>query len=127
MVIGGIKLRKPSHLWAKLVLFSICGGILVLWTVFRLPCPIRCLTGIICPGCGMGRAWLAALRLDLFHAFRFHPLFWTVPVVILFLLYDCRVFRRNWLNTLVLVAILLGLLGCYVLRLIAFLKGELSL
>ena len=42
-------------------------------------CPIRFLTGVSCPGCGMSRAWLAALRMDWGAAFAFHPLF-LLPV-----------------------------------------------
>ena len=42
-------------------------------------CPIRFLTGISCPGCGMSRAWLAVLRWDWPTAFAFHPLF-LLPV-----------------------------------------------
>ena len=42
-------------------------------------CPIRFVTGISCPGCGMSRAWLAALQLDWEAAFAFHPLF-LLPV-----------------------------------------------
>ena len=42
-------------------------------------CPILFLTGISCAGCGMSRAWLSLLRLDLAGAFAFHPLFW-LPV-----------------------------------------------
>ena len=38
-------------------------------------CPILFLTGISCAGCGMSRAWLSLLRLDLAGAFAFHPLF----------------------------------------------------
>ena len=46
-------------------------------------CPIRWLTGIPCPGCGLSRAYLALLQGDLVGAFAFHPLFWAVPVLIL--------------------------------------------
>lgn len=44
-------------------------------------CVFRLMTGIPCPGCGMTRAWLAALRLDFAAAFAYHPLFWMVPIV----------------------------------------------
>lgn len=48
-------------------------------------CPIRFVTGISCAGCGMSRAWLALLRLDISSAFAYHPLFWLpVPVALLF-------------------------------------------
>ena len=50
-------------------------------------CPILFLTGISCAGCGMSRAWLSLLRLDLAGAFAFHPLFWLpVPAAALLLL-----------------------------------------
>lgn len=45
-----------------------------------ITCPFLFLSGISCPGCGMTRAWLALLRLDLSSAFAWHPLFWlAVP------------------------------------------------
>ena len=50
-----------------------------------ITCPIKFLTGISCAGCGMSRAFLAALKLDFVSAFHFHPLFWLViPTVLLF-------------------------------------------
>ena len=56
-------------------------------------CPILFLTGISCAGCGMSRAWLSLLRLDLAGAFAFHPLFWLpVPAAALLLF---RMFSRN--------------------------------
>lgn len=38
-------------------------------------CPIYRLTEEPCPGCGMTRAFIAAIKLDFGAAFRFHPLF----------------------------------------------------
>lgn len=46
-----------------------------------ISCPIKFITGVSCAGCGMTRAWLHVFRLDFNAAFRFHPLFWTIPVV----------------------------------------------
>lgn len=45
-------------------------------------CVVRQVTGLACPGCGMTRAWLAALRLDLAAAVAYHPLFWVVPLAV---------------------------------------------
>ena len=52
-----------------------------------ITCPIKFITGISCPGCGMTRAWLSLLlRGDLEAAFHYHPLFWIlIPGVPLFL------------------------------------------
>lgn len=48
-----------------------------------LGCVFKGITGLSCPGCGMTRAWLAALKLDLAAAVAYHPLFWTVPLALL--------------------------------------------
>ena len=55
--------------WAKI--FA-AGGIyllVILLTPFRIPCPIRVLTGYQCPGCGVTRMLLSLLRLDFRQAF----------------------------------------------------------
>ena len=59
------------------------GALFVAWLALYLldiGCIFRLMTGIPCPGCGMTRAWLAALRLDFAAAFAYHPLFWVVPI-----------------------------------------------
>ena len=46
-------------------------------------CPLAGIFGIPCPGCGLTRATLAALRGDWAAALRFHPLvFWVAPVYV---------------------------------------------
>lgn len=49
-------------------------------------CPIRWLTGISCPGCGITRAMLALLRLDFSAAFACHPLFWFLPPAFVYII-----------------------------------------
>jgi hypothetical protein len=46
----------------------------ILFTL-QITCPIKAVTGISCPGCGMTRAWLSLLHLDPAAAWQFHPLF----------------------------------------------------
>ena len=48
-------------------------------------CPIKFFIGIPCPGCGMTRAVVSALRLDFASAFRFHPLFPIAPLFIAYI------------------------------------------
>ena len=44
-----------------------------------ITCPIKFITGISCPGCGMTRAWISLLwHHDLHRALHYHPLFWIV-------------------------------------------------
>jgi hypothetical protein len=49
-------------------------------------CPTAGLFGIPCPGCGLGRATLAALSGHFAEAMRYHPLFFVVSPIYLFLL-----------------------------------------
>lgn len=70
-------------------IFIIAVFYLILELVLGITCPILFLTGVSCAGCGMSRAWFCVLRMDFAGAFRYHPLFWMLPVgVILFLLWD---------------------------------------
>ncbi|MBE5847296.1 MAG: DUF2752 domain-containing protein [Lachnospiraceae bacterium] len=55
-------------------------SLLLVFTVFDalgIGCPIRFVTGVSCMGCGMSRAWIALLHLDLKSAYYYHPLFWV--------------------------------------------------
>lgn len=90
------------------------AGIALLYVALEslgVTCPIKFLTGISCAGCGMSRAWLALLRLDLPAAFAFHPLvLLPIPVALLFLLRD-RLPRR---------VVSVGLWSCGALFLIVY-------
>lgn len=66
---------------------SAVAAIALSYTFFLLlgiSCPIKFITGVSCAGCGMTRAWLHVFRLDLNAAFHFHPLFWTIPIAVVF-------------------------------------------
>ena len=47
--------------------------------IVGIGCPIKFLTGISCGGCGMTRAWIALLSLDIKKAFYYHPLVLVPP------------------------------------------------
>ena len=80
--------------------------------------PISCvfleLTGIKCPGCGMTRALLAALRLDFNVAFLHHAMFWSVPLLYVAFLFDGRLFCKKWMNTLFYIVMLIGFLANWI-------------
>lgn len=90
--------------------FVIAGGlcllaVLVFWS--GMGCPIRALTGIPCPSCGMTRATFDLLRLDFADAFSNHPFVFVVYPYLFFLFhYNARFLRR--LSKAVRVGILAG-------------------
>ena len=81
-----------------------------------ITCPILFLTGISCAGCGMSRAWLSLLKLDVAAAIAYHPLFWLPVPVGLVLLFRKRLPRTLVRWTLIVAVILF--LGVYAIRLL---------
>lgn len=53
--------------------------------LLHIPCPIKLLTGVSCPGCGMTRAYASLLRLDFSAAFAYHPLWPLIPILLVLL------------------------------------------
>ena len=69
-------------------------GYIFLLCVLELPCPIRGITGVPCPCCGMLRAVRAASSLRLTDAFGHHPLFPAGLIAFLVFAFDDFLPRR---------------------------------
>ena len=63
----------------KILLAIAVIAIYVVMFLVGITCPIKYLTGISCPGCGMSRACMSALRMDFSSAFYYHPLWIALP------------------------------------------------
>ena len=59
---------------------TLLGIVLLVGIYSRIGCPLRWLTGLACPGCGMTRALAALLRLNFSAALRMHPLVCLLPL-----------------------------------------------
>ncbi len=87
-------------------LLSILAVVLV-YVIFHLVgigCPIKFVTGVSCPGCGMTRAYLALLRLDFAGAFHYHPLFLLPAIAVVMYYFKARIpgkLYKIWLFTLI--------------------------
>lgn len=55
--------------------------------LFGWNCPIKYLTGVPCPGCGLSRALAALLRLDFWTALAVSPDGFVLPAVVLYALF----------------------------------------
>lgn len=120
-------MRWPKNLKWKVPLFLLYGVLLGIWLLLDLPCVLRNLTGVICPGCGLSRAWLALFQLDFRAAFSYHPMFWCIPILALFVLYDGQLLSNKRANTLLLGILLGGFALCYIIRLIVYMGGNLAI
>ncbi len=111
-------MKKISQWKAKVLLTAIYGCILLLFLYFGLPCIFLQLFGIPCPGCGMSRAVLAALRFDFAAALRYHPMFWSMPILYLYFLFDGRLIGRKNADKAVLYLLGAGFLIQWLWKLI---------
>lgn len=116
--------KLPSRPGIRLIILGIFIGVLLFWVMMDWPCLFRAVTGIPCIGCGLSRAWLAALRLDLASAFRYHPMFWSIPLLILLAFFDGKLFRKALWNRLLLILLTAGLAVCYLIRFVVYLRGD---
>lgn len=82
-------------------------------------CLFRRILGIPCPGCGMTRAYLSLLHLNITSAFFYHPLFWCVPLVGAVIL--CRThkfFQKLYQNPIFWSILVILFLGVYAIRML---------
>ena len=80
-------------------------------------CPIRYLSGISCPGCGMSRACLSALRLDFAAAFYYNPA-WVVLLPAGVGYFTLRIKGRRRLAVATLALFCAILVAVYITRLV---------
>lgn len=84
---------------------------------FNIGCVWKSLFNIECPTCGMTRAWDAVLHGDIKSAFTYHPLFFTIPFLWLYVLFDGRLFKNKSINMLILMGICISFIAIYISRL----------
>ena len=93
-------------------------GILVFYAILfavGITCPIKFITGISCPGCGMSRACFSMLTLHFEAAFAFHPLCFPLPIVAVLLLIF-RIRNMDKAFSVLLYASIAALLIVYLIR-----------
>ncbi|MDO5381896.1 MAG: DUF2752 domain-containing protein [Eubacteriales bacterium] len=93
--------------------FAVIVGLLY---ISGVGCPVKFITGVSCPGCGMTRAVYSLMRLDFAAAFHYHPLVIMLPVIVLLLAFQWKMDRKvfNGLMT----AIIIIFLAVYIVRMI---------
>ena len=101
-------MKNIKNLKSKLLLTVIFAVFLVLFWILKLPCVYKHFLNIECIGCGMTRACVSALKLDFKTAFSYHPMFWSMPVLYLYFLFDGKLFGKKYLDGGILVLITLG-------------------
>lgn len=109
-------MRKIKNVKEKLCFAAGLALMYLVMHLFDVTCLVKSVVGICCPGCGMSRALLAAVRLDFSSAFSLHPLFWTVPFIFLYILFDGALFGKR-VDRIILPLLLSGFVCVWILRL----------
>lgn len=82
-------------------------------------CPVKLITGMPCPGCGMTRAGFAVLRLDFVEALKYNPLIFIFPIIVWIIVFNERpIISKIYKNNIFWTIILIMVVSVYVLRLI---------
>ena len=105
-------MKKTLAKWDKIIVTAAIVCVLAVCYALRVPCVFSYVTALPCLTCGMTRAWLSLLQLDLSAAFGYHSLFWTVPVLYLFFWFDGALFGKRAVD----LSVFWGILGAFVIR-----------
>ena len=111
-------MRKVKELKNKLLLTVLYICILLIFWALDVPCLFKHFLKVECIGCGMSRAVWSVLRLNFKAAFSYHPMFWSVPVLYLYLLYDGRLIGKKYLDMAVLILIALGFVLNWIIKIV---------
>lgn len=104
-----------KYWWTLLIVFA-----LVLLRVFSYEnCIFKAIFKIPCPGCGITRAYLCLFQGQIKEAFRFHPLFWLIPIMIIFfILRHVKKLQFLYKYHIIWIIFIAIWIICYVIRLI---------
>lgn len=98
----------------RILILGIISFIVLINMFIDIKCPFKEYFHIPCAGCGMTRAIKAVLKFDFKTAFYYHPLFWTIPIIILLILFGYKFNRKLEISIWIGVAVLF--LGVFLLR-----------
>jgi len=73
---------------------SAVAAVVIFYLILQLlgiTCPIKFVTGVSCPGCGMTRAWLSLLHFDFAKAVYYHPLFFIPPLALVIFIFKSKI------------------------------------
>lgn len=111
----------PIHFSLKNLITTLTAAALIfgLW-LMGMPCLFQYFFHLPCPGCGMTRAVVSALRGDWRLAWEYHPGIVLLPLFYLYFWQDGRVFHSKALNTGVLAAAALLFFLRYIVIMVQF-------
>lgn len=66
------------------IIFVIIGLVVLAIKILEIDIPLCYFNrhfGVYCPGCGLSSSYMALLKGNISMAFKYHPLFWSIPII----------------------------------------------
>ena len=93
--------------------------VIIFLVLTRFTCLIKLITGFPCPGCGITRAYLSILNLNFKDAWNYHPLFWFIPPVVVFIILAHKTLFHNRKKEVIFLILVFSIFfSVYIYRLI---------
>lgn len=112
--------HSDARILRKLLIIPVFALMYLILDLLDTTCIYHYLFGVMCPGCGLTRAWLSFFGMDIKKAFDYNPMFWSVPIIFLYYWKDMNVFRSKVLNYSVIIAVSLGFLANWICNRLPF-------
>lgn len=103
--------RLLKNFLSALAMAALCALIGVI-----VGCPLKRIFGVPCPGCGITRACLSALKPDLAAAFRWHPLWFLVPLIFAVYVFKDFPIAKKLTSPPVLIGVSVLYIAVYIVR-----------
>lgn len=111
----------------KLLFILFFFAIVAVYWFGGFSCPVRSFFAwlapqwrVTCPGCGLTRALVYALQLDFVSALKMHAMIWSVPVLIIYWLFDFHIFKKEWIDNVILCLFGVGFLVNWIVHWVFF-------
>lgn len=102
-------------------IFILAAGVLLLLSMFldQGLCVVKWFYGIPCPACGMTRATISLIRMDIKQAFAYHPLVLLPPIIFIGIL-----FQKLSSKLCIVIAVLF--VGVWLIRMVLLFPGQVT-
>ena len=122
------RLKKVSVRIAVVILTGLLYFVITSILGYGIPCPIRLITGLQCPGCGVSRMLSSIIKLNFTDAFDYHPvLFTSLPFLAIIFsdilwqyIYYGKYQLRKWENVIMIAIIVCLVAFCIIRNVIIF-------
>ena len=97
-----------------LFIFAVIGIYFVLIAIFDITCPIRYITKVPCPTCGITRAMMSLIRLDFKGYVEYNVMAFFMITTVMLLIHRDVFKKRKWINWYSMLVLAVNLLVYFI-------------